>query len=276
MVNGPPTPPPTTDVEIQDATKEAEAESNAATASTPAPAPAAEPDAEPAPPQQPAPVEVQAATHIDAYQQAFTMSLASQIQAKQWDSLIRHAEYADLVGYDLPTRIFVIAPLILAYLIKDQVPAAKFALNRISTKLSRSPLAQSLLKLTAAVSDRNYREIYSRLSQVPLNGDVNGQVSAQFAEGMSTLVAAFGETFQMRTFILLSTAYSEISLSLAQSYLGMSQELLLKAAEEYGWKFDANNQILSPSAAALKGPSPEPATLGSFDFISNSVAQLEL
>ncbi len=90
MANGPPTPPPTTDIEIQDAAREeasANANANAqatssSTETVPEPAQQQQSASRPPPPQ-------------DVFQQAF-QRIASLASEKQWHELISVAENADV------------------------------------------------------------------------------------------------------------------------------------------------------------------------------------
>ncbi len=127
-------------------------------------------------------------------------------------------------------------------------PAAKFALMRLPPRLQRLPLSTALVRLLQSTTDRHHADVYARAAEIPVNGDLGGTVYPEFATILSGMIDAFYESFRLRTFVLLSKAYSEISLTLAQHYLGLPAETLLKAAESYGWKYDAQSQILSPIA----------------------------
>ncbi|KAH9079152.1 COP9 signalosome [Lactarius deliciosus] len=199
------------------------------------------------------------------------------LQAKgDYYGLIQAAERADLVAYDDPlTRILVAVPLVLSYLIVNDLPSAKFALLRIPDAVASVPLAQATLKLFASVWERRYENIFSRgeaLSNLARKADHLQEDSAELIAG---LVGTFIESFRQRTFVLVSKAYTTIPLSLAQVYLGLRSDHLLRVTSLEGWHFDAHSQILTPVRIARTEPSPASSTLLMFEGVTDNVARLE-
>jgi len=98
---------------------------------------------------------------------------------------------------------------------------------------------------------------------------------------LQALLVAFLDSFRLRTFDLLSKAYTSLSLPLASTYLGMSGPQIIAVAEENTWSYDPSTQILSPkvrpNAPDQIGPSSSTfSSLSSFHFVADSVARLEL
>ncbi|KAK0482524.1 hypothetical protein IW261DRAFT_1036294 [Armillaria novae-zelandiae] len=275
MANGPPTPPPTTDIEIQDAAREeasANAIANAQTTSSstetvPEPAPQQQSASRPPPPQ-------------DVFQQAF-QKIASLASEKRWQELISVAENADVWGDDESpmSRLLVVAPLALGYLITDDLPAARFALTRMHPRLQKLPISTALAALLDSSMERKHGEVYARAEALyNMAKDTENAPDPQFPVVLSEMVQTFTESFRERTFRLLSKAYTALPLALAQTYLGLTSDRLLAAAESNHWRYDALTQVLSPTApsAPLGASLSSSSSLAAFGFIADSVAQVEI
>ncbi|KAI9446704.1 COP9 signalosome [Lactarius indigo] len=201
------------------------------------------------------------------------------LQAKgDYYGLIQAAERADLLAAhdDHPTRLLVAVPLVLSYLIVNDLPSAKFALLRIPDAVASVPLAQATLKLFASVWERRYENIYLRgeaLSNLARRGE---HLQVDLAELIASLVGTFIESFRQRTFLLVSKAYTTIPLSLAQVYLGLQSDHLLRVTSSQGWHLDALTQILTPVRITKRTePSPASSTLLMFEGVTDNVARLE-
>ncbi|KAK0239634.1 hypothetical protein EDD85DRAFT_822694 [Armillaria nabsnona] len=276
MANGPPTPPPTTDIEIQDAARE-EASANAnANANAQAASSSTETVPEPAQQQQSAP---RPPPPQDVFQQAF-QKIASLASEKQWQELISVAENADVWGDDESpvSRLLVVAPLALGYLITDDLPAARFALTRMHPRLQKLPISTALAALLESSMERKHGEVYARAEALyNMAKDTGNTPDPQFPIVLSEMVQTFTESFRERTFRLLSKAYTALPLALAQTYLGLTSDRLLAAAESNHWRYDASTQVLSPTApsAPLGASLSSSSSLAAFGFIADSVAQVE-
>ncbi|KAG7448211.1 uncharacterized protein BT62DRAFT_947185 [Guyanagaster necrorhizus] len=274
MANGPPTPPPTTDIEIQDAARE-EASANANAQATSSET-ETETDPEPAERQLPS----RSPPSQDVFQQAF-QKIASLSSEKQWHELISVAEDADVWGDDESpvSRLLVVAPLVLGYLIIDDLPAARFALTRIHPRLQKLPISTALASLLESSMERKHKEVYAR-AEVLYNmaKDTGSAPDPKFPGVLSEMVQAFTESFRERTFRLLSKAYAALPLALAQTYLGLTSDRLLAAAESNNWKYNASTQVLSPTVSS--GPQgtslSASSSLAIFGFIADSVAEVEI
>ncbi|KAK0211161.1 hypothetical protein DFS33DRAFT_1271020 [Desarmillaria ectypa] len=277
MANGPPTPPPTTDIEIQDAAREeasanANANANAQTASSSTET-ASEPQQQQAPSRPPP---------QDVFQRAF-QKIASLASEKQWQELISVAEDADVWGDDESpvSRLLVVAPLALGYLIIDDLPPARFALTRIHPRLQKLPISTALAELLESSMERKYGEVYARAEALyNMAKDTSNTPDPQFPGVLSEMVQTFTESFRERTFRLLSKAYTALPLALAQTYLGLTSDRLLAAVESNNWRYEASTQVLSPTVpsvplSASLSVSPS-SSLAAFGFIADSVAQVEI
>ncbi|KAG6851289.1 hypothetical protein H0H93_011725 [Arthromyces matolae] len=201
MVNGPPTPPPTTETEIQDEARNS-AENIQSVASDSISS---------------------TTTPQDAFQAVFPtiIDLASQ---SNFHGLIRAAESAciqsDLDSSRRLTRLLVLGPLVLAYLIVDDLPPARFALTQLPTVLAATPLSNTLFDLLVSTWDRKHANVYARAQKLT---DVVQHPN--FFDKQLAIVLS--ESFRRRTVILLSNAYASLPLPLAQMYLGMGRDELL-------------------------------------------------
>ncbi|KAI0372974.1 hypothetical protein BV20DRAFT_1042308 [Pilatotrama ljubarskyi] len=281
-MTGPPTPPPSSAVEIEDAAR---------TVLPPqaAEAPATEPQdaADTTVPTQPSPGEVQPpiagqAKQSTTYELLFP-SISDLARSGSMRELIEVAERGDLSGQFNadPSRLLLVAPLVLSYMILDELPEARHALTRLPGNLASFALSRGLFQLLASTTERKYTDVYHRASELhqfvlqPAFSDAGlGQILA----GMLT---SFVGAFRKKTFDLLSRAYTSIPLPLAQSYLGYSTEQteeFLNVALANNWKYDQSTQILTPSpqpASSLRGNGYAQSTLQALNLVADTVANLE-
>ncbi|RDB21421.1 COP9 signalosome complex subunit 8 [Hypsizygus marmoreus] len=258
---GPPTPPPTTATELQD-----EARGNTS--------------AEPIPPP-PAALPTTPPTKEDAYQYIFP-TIADLASQSDFHGLIQVAEHSDLNG-DVDsdrrnTRLLVVAPLVLAYLIIDDLPPARYALTRLPEGLTSNSLAKALIDLLASTWDRKHANVYSRAESLFILVHQPGFYNDKLASVITGLIEVFVESFRQRTFALLSKAYTSLPLSLAETYIGLKADRLLPVAEHAQWSFDTFTDTLKPRPTSVVSTAPEPtfSSLSTFHFVADSVAKLEL
>ncbi|KAI0780618.1 hypothetical protein BD413DRAFT_498650 [Trametes elegans] len=278
-MTGPPTPPPSSAVEIEDAAR------------TTLPPPAAAAAPAPQAPATPAPesVAVPEITESAAASQTkppttYELLLPSVEDLARNGSLrelIETAERADLSGESDAdvSRLLLVGPLVLAYLIVDELSPARHVLLRLPENLKGHPLSQQLFRLLASTFERKYTDVYRRaeelhqfVQQPAFSHDALGQILA----GMTT---SFVGSFRKRTFDLLSRAYTSIPLSLAQEYLGYTDEQadkVISVALASHWQFDPSTQVLTPSAqpvSSTRGYSQ--STLQALNLVADTVANLE-
>ncbi|KAL4077238.1 hypothetical protein V8B97DRAFT_2004129 [Scleroderma yunnanense] len=165
MAQGPPTPPPTSTTELQDQVRDSVTGDIGPSSSTLV---------------ESAVIAPQPAPSIDIYQQVFPQICELALR-RDLSELAQYAELFDLKvtcisnafcsgGYDINrqgrnarshTRLLVVAPLVLAYLILDDLPLAQLTLARLPDNLRLYPLTLAIGILVTAVSERNYTRVYS-------------------------------------------------------------------------------------------------------------------
>ncbi|EIW84845.1 hypothetical protein CONPUDRAFT_162170 [Coniophora puteana RWD-64-598 SS2] len=282
MQGGPPTPPPTSATEQLDAARDAALAGVASPQpATAAPGPPAATEGAPAVSQAqagPAPAGAQG----DVYQRTFPQ-IAALVSQGKYSEAAYVAEVTDLnvEGDASPSRLLVIAPLVLSYLIIDDLTPAHHALMRLpklpSTALVSHPLTQALMRLLASTLERKYENIYARAQEIFLLSQQGHLADPNLAQLVASMSQTFVESFQQRTFTLLSKAFTSIPLSEAQAYLGMQQDQLLSIANAQGWKFDSATQILQPTAPTQIGTSAGSqgsSSLGTFGVVANGLSRL--
>ncbi|TFK42460.1 COP9 signalosome [Crucibulum laeve] len=257
MVNAPPTPPPTSATELQDEAREKP--SSGPSTSTPVPQPTPE-------------------VKQDLFQHRFPTIADLAGKGKFYD-LIQAAEETDLSapGERQSTRLLVIAPLVLAYLIVDDAPPARHALIRLPENLLSNPLIRILLDLSLCTLNRQHAKVYAQAEALFDQVTQTSFLDKDLANVIASMVTAFVDSFRERTFNLLSKAYVSLPLSLASTYLGLPVEQIIAATEKSNWTYDTSTEVLSPTNVL-----PTPATnsvmfssLLTFNAVADSVAQLE-
>jgi COP9 signalosome complex subunit 8 len=260
MVNGPPTPPATTPTELQD-----EARTNSSIADTSAPPSA------PSVPQ-----------NIPEIFQTVIPQMAEAIAKNDYEHLVDIAEREDrnTINDRHPSRLLIVAPLVLGHLVLDDLPPARYAIIRLPDNLASFPLSRALMALVTSAMNREHATIYDQAAA--LNNLVSQPdfMDKDLASAISNLLSAFIEHFRQRTFALLSKAYTSLPLSLASAYLAFPPEQMISVAQGHGWSYDPSAQILSPKAdfkpASRNGSLPSSfSSLTTFHFVADSVARLE-
>lgn len=226
-----------------------------------------------APPVQQQPIQVHT-----IYREIFPI-ITNKVIDKDWHGLTKFAELHDLrTEHDADaSRLLLTAPLVLSYLIMDDIPPARFALTRLPPPLLRNPLTEALFNLLASTSERNYPQVYVRAKALSeaLNADEDLNIFG------ASVVRTFIDSFRSRAFNLISKAYTSISVTLAESYLGLPSEELLPNLVKREWKYDPTTGILTPTrpqntnARHIQGIVSVPSTLLTFDVVTSGVALLE-
>ncbi|KAF8623537.1 hypothetical protein AX15_006313 [Amanita polypyramis BW_CC] len=176
-----------------------------------------------------------------------------------------------------PSRLFIVAPLVLAYLIIDDIPPARHALLRLPESLLSFPFSVALRNLETACWQRAYEQVYP--NAMALN-DLFSQAEffdKDLASVLTHLVVVFIDVFRRRIFLLLLKAYTSVPLSLAELYLGLNEEQVLAVAEREQWQYDKTTRALNISPgpkASASGPSI--SSLSTFHYVADSVSRLEL
>ncbi|KAF8077777.1 hypothetical protein FPV67DRAFT_1684613 [Lyophyllum atratum] len=219
----------------------------------------------------------------DAYWQSVFPTIVDLASLSNIQELIRIAEKADL-NSDADsdrrvTRLLVTAPLVLAYLIVDDLPPARVALTRLPDNVFSSPLSRALMELLASTCNREHANVYSRAENLFDLVHRPGFFDETLASVLTGLLATFVESFRQRTIALLSKAYASLPIALAQVYLGLKDGELLAVVQNAQWSYDSSTKILAPqvrSSTASTTPEHAFSSLSTFHFVADSVAKLEL
>lgn len=262
-MTGPPTPPPSSATEIVDATRTSIPPPSAPPVADTAPETAMPPmqTEQPAPaPAPPAPVSERTQTPYDP----LSSQIAELTTKGEYLEVIQVAERGDMIpGYDhTMSRLLIVAPLVLAYLTVNDLAAARHALARLPKILRDVPISSRLSDLLSATWNRDYSAVYARADDVLRLCQEPASEHPEFASVIEKLVNAFLEAFRQRVFALLGKAYTSISASLAQTYLGHSVDILNIAAAS-GWSYDAATEVLIPPPPSVR---PNGSALGSSDL----------
>ncbi|OCH92113.1 hypothetical protein OBBRIDRAFT_774042 [Obba rivulosa] len=274
-MTGPPTPPPTTQAEIEDATRDVVITETAPSTSDNGIQPLAS-SVLPVAADQPSTV-----TRPGAAYRRLVPVLVQVAKKRDLEELIRVAERGDYTAGDdhHPDRLLITAPLVLAYLIKNDLPPARHALTRLPQGLAGLPLSQALFNLLASVWNRKYTAVYTRAEELYNMSRLPDFPDMDLGSILAEMTALFTEVFREKTFALLASAYDSLPLSVAQACLGLQPERVLETAARSGWSYDASAQILSPTrakdASRVRYQSIAPSNLTSFQVIIDSVAQLD-
>jgi len=226
----------------------------------------------------PSPSQPQPAQMHTVYREVFP-AIVNKVIDKDWSGLAALAELHDLrTERDADvSRLLLTTPLVLSYLILDDVPPARFALTRLPPPLLHHPLTEGLFNLLASTSERNYPQVYIRGKALldALNADADLSIFGP------SMVKSFLASFRSRTFNLISKAYTSIPASLAGSYLGLARDELLPSVTRHKWRHDPATDILTPArlqntnARHIQGVVSGPSTLLTLDVVTNGVALLE-
>ncbi|KAF9652910.1 hypothetical protein BDM02DRAFT_3183252 [Thelephora ganbajun] len=212
------------------------------------------------------------------YREIFPI-IADKAIDRDWSGLAVLAELHDLrTEYDADaSRLLLTTPLVLSYLILDDIPPARFALARLPSPLLHHPLTEGLFNLLASTYERKYSQVYLRARALAeaLSVDVDLSIFGP------SMVKSFVASFRTRAFNLISKAYTSIPVSLAESYLGLPRDELLPTVTRLKWKYNPVTNILTPvrlqntNARHIQGVVSGPSTLLTFDIVTNGVALLE-
>ncbi|KAF9527029.1 hypothetical protein CPB83DRAFT_857019 [Crepidotus variabilis] len=272
-MTGPPTPPATSPIEFQDqarsnAAEQAQVQVQAQSASA---VPAAAPSA--------SSLASYSDNRPEIYQNAIP-DIINAIKINDFTTLVQITEELDFTTASdrQPSRLLVVAPLVLGYLILDNTSAAKYALLRLSDNLLNVGLSCALQSLVVATSNREHAKVYDQANA--LHKLVSQEIpDKEFASIIITLLSAFIEGFRRRTFELLSKAYTSLPVQLACVYLDWPEAGVVKVAERQGWTCDPSTKTFSPQlqpAMTRQTGASSFSSLDTFHFVADSVARLEV
>ncbi|KAF5387567.1 hypothetical protein D9757_006524 [Collybiopsis confluens] len=235
MANGPPTPPLTTDAEIQDELRMSDA---------------------------PASTAVQESTPA-----AVTVTATTTTEGEPYSQPQQPRDPYQLIFPRIANNEQQLS----------RFPMAKLVLERLQPNIISTPLVKAVGSLTQAYSAGSYEGIYGK-SEMLLNLVAQPAFpEPELAQVIRNMVESFLLYLRDRTFVLLSRAYTSISVSHAEMYFGMKADDLLPVAARHGWEYDVTSKVLKPVPAKESSSiAPAVSSLSNFHFISQSVSQLEL
>ena len=120
---------------------------------------------------------------------------------------------------------------LLCLLILNDLNNARFLWKRIPHDIKDSEL-MSIWKLGKHLWNRNYEDFYSATKSAP--------------KQYQALIQALIDSVRVRTFTLLSRAYSSISISECSLFLGLSAEETVAFALSQGWSTEPHSLFLIP------------------------------
>ncbi|KAI5817095.1 COP9 signalosome [Pyronema omphalodes] len=132
---------------------------------------------------------------------------------------------------------------LLSLILEHDLNEARFLLQRIPQKLQKDPQIETATKLVKAIYTRNYPEIYFTLS-LP-----------EWSEAAEPLVNRVEHDFRKSTLSLLSKAYTTITPTSVNLYLGLdtTEEETVNYLVSEGWSYDAESKLLKPSVKYYSG-----------------------
>ncbi|KAG2147255.1 hypothetical protein BD769DRAFT_724996 [Suillus cothurnatus] len=269
MAQAPPTPPPMSATELRDEARDSIIASSAES-SDPTTSSNSSSSAEP---QLPA---VQ-----DIYQQVFPQ-LSDLAEQKNFIGITNIAEHHDLNGSNDKSysRLLLIAPLVLAYMVLDDLTPAQHALARLPENVSSHPLSHALAALLKSTLERKYENTYARAQELFQISQQSDFPDPRLGKTVGLLVNDFIDAFRKNTFTLVSRAFACLHITEAQKLLGLGRKEVLTIANNNHWQFDAASGVLRPSNAslpALVSTKPVlPSSLMTFDLVVNSVTTSEV
>ncbi|TFK76358.1 hypothetical protein BDN72DRAFT_891431 [Pluteus cervinus] len=215
----------------------------------------------------------------DIYQQ-FVLRLTDLASANSYAELIQTAEQYELKaeGDAQASRLIIVTPLILGYLVVDDLPPARLALNRLPDILGTHALARALLQLVAATWERRHAKIYARAQSLIELGKKSDFFYPDLGTLIGIMVSSFLVAFRERTFILLTDAFTSMPIALTESYLGMTSDELLPVIARKGWQYDATTRVVTPKSGnkATKEVPTGFSSFQTFHLVADSVARLDL
>ncbi|PPQ98851.1 hypothetical protein CVT24_003405 [Panaeolus cyanescens] len=175
-------------------------------------------------------------------------------------------------------RLLIVAPLVLEYLIKDDLQPARFVLSKLPEPLQALPVTRHLSDLLLSTVNREHAKVYNKSAELASIVSAPDFPDRDLAELITGLLPDFINAFRDRTFQLLSKAYTTLSLPLVSIYLGFPEEQLISVAQCNGWSYNPTSQTFQPKVAhdrSTRQSNSGSSNLTTFEIVADSVAQLE-
>ncbi|KAF2069256.1 hypothetical protein CYY_009426 [Polysphondylium violaceum] len=158
--------------------------------------------------------------------------IQDKINNKDFDGILKYCQDIECESSEKIASLY--GAYLFCYLIKNDITNARFLWKRIPSQLRSNESLKSIWTLAKSIHQFDTKTIYTLL----------GSFGAEY----QPFVVFFKESFQNRTFNLISNAYTSISLSDCINYLGISQEQTIELAKSKGWTFDESSKTFTPLA----------------------------
>ncbi|CAG8480184.1 5030_t:CDS:2 [Ambispora leptoticha] len=190
--------------------------------------------------------------------------LMKHISAGNYEEVIKIAEDLEYTLALTPNSEIPIeeiyAPYLAAYLLLNQLPAAKFLWKRIPERTKTDEI-RAIWNVGTALWNREFENVYGLIEGKPWSSSVE------------PLMTRLAELVRERVLNLLSEAYSSIAVDKAAHRLGLPQEQLIQILSNRGWVLDAATNTLQPKTH--KTEIVQNISLTNFSQLTDLVIQLE-
>ncbi|KAF9261390.1 hypothetical protein L218DRAFT_1001670 [Marasmius fiardii PR-910] len=172
-----------------------------------------------------------------------------------WRAFIEDAVKADLSldGEQDRNRLQITIPLVLAYMMVDDLPVARSLLRQMHAFFADAPIIQTLGSLLIAVSGRDYTQIYNRAEALIDYVTLPNFPYKELEKMTQNIVPFFVTHFRNQTLVLLARAYSSLTLKLATNYIGLPPDKVIQFLLSNHWTYDETTETFTPPKSRGKG-----------------------
>ncbi|CAG8506494.1 COP9 signalosome [Gigaspora rosea] len=150
----------------------------------------------------------------------------------------------------------------LGYLLEQDLPSARFLWKRLGENVKGSSKELRLIwDVGIALWQRDYDNVYKLIN------------SKTWSPVIAPLMEQLGENLRERMLVLLSEAYSSITIDDVGRYLGLPREKVLSVTNERGWAIDLSTDMLQPKKNVQD--TPQSISLANFSQLTDLVIHLE-
>ncbi|KYQ91233.1 COP9 signalosome complex subunit 8 [Tieghemostelium lacteum] len=182
------------------------------------------------------------------------------LEARNFAAILTYCQDIELKKPSNETLIPLYGVYLITYLIVDgQNTNARFLWKRIPSDLKQKDSLKAIYNIVKNMTD--YQDFYKSLGQ-------------QFPAEYIPFIAALKESYQLRTFELISNSYSSITIESTCSYLGISADEASQYLLARGWTLDKQSNTLIPTPVKKPG-AKLPTGYSQLESLTNSVLFLE-
>ncbi|KAF0373961.1 COP9 signalosome complex subunit 8 [Gigaspora margarita] len=150
----------------------------------------------------------------------------------------------------------------LGYLLEQDLPSARFLWKRLGENVKGSSKELRLIwDVGIALWQRDYDNVYKLID------------SKTWSPVIAPLMEQLGENLRERMLVLLSEAYSSITIDDVGRYLGLPREKVLSVTNEREWAIDLSTDMLQPKK--IVQDTPQSISLANFSQLTDLVIHLE-